>query len=204
MINNEYDNQIPLDKVIALDPGICKFLVGYTGEGNAVVYGQKDINVLVNLAIQQDHIRSDYSARKQSLPRKFFTLSDRIQNLRNDLHYKIANDLCDNYKYIFLGDFVGGKTKNRFVNRTSLLFAFDMFQKKLIHVSKKKNVIVKIQNEACTSKTCSSCGNYYKQLVCNQQREYKCNACNSLFDRDFNAAKNILVRGLVENNFKAR
>ena len=47
-----------------------------------------------------------------------------------------------------------------------------------------------------SSKICSNCGNYYKELKLSE-RIWKCSECNEEHDRDVNAAKNIRNFGLI-------
>ncbi len=49
-----------------------------------------------------------------------------------------------------------------------------------------------------TSKTCSECGNIDDRLGTN--KIYKCKSCDSIMDRDLNAAKNILLKFLIEQS----
>ena len=58
-----------------------------------------------------------------------------------------------------------------------------------IHCSK-----VILVNEAFTSQTCSSCGNMYKIET---SEIYNCPSCKNIMGRDINAAKNILMKGLL-------
>ena len=51
--------------------------------------------------------------------------------------------------------------------------------------------------EDYTSKTCSSCGNLKDDLGSN--KIYSCSSCSSVFDRDFNAAKNIMLKYICEH-----
>jgi len=50
--------------------------------------------------------------------------------------------------------------------------------------------ILKIGRFAPSSKTCSNCGYINKKLAL-KDREWKCNKCNTVHDRDVNAAINI-------------
>ena len=57
-----------------------------------------------------------------------------------------------------------------------------------------KNKLLYIVNEANTTKTCSFCGNIY----CPGKSEiYNCCNCKRNIGRDINAAKNILMKGIM-------
>ena len=47
-----------------------------------------------------------------------------------------------------------------------------------------------------SSKTCSKCGYYYKNLK--YEKEWTCPQCQTTHDRDINASKNILKQGLID------
>jgi putative transposase len=55
--------------------------------------------------------------------------------------------------------------------------------------------IVEIVGAHHTTKTCSSCGN--NQTMALTDRVYECKSCSRVLDRDFNAGKNILMKGLL-------
>ena len=46
---------------------------------------------------------------------------------------------------------------------------------------------------------CANCGKINNELTL-KDREWKCEGCNTLHDRDINASKNILDFGLHQNN----
>ena len=53
-----------------------------------------------------------------------------------------------------------------------------------------------LQNEAYTSKTCSSCGHVHKNL--GSKKVLKCEVCGFEIDRDINGARGIYLRALGE------
>jgi len=50
-----------------------------------------------------------------------------------------------------------------------------------------------------SSKTCSQCGNYNKDLKLSD-REYTCKSCGSVLDRDYNASLNLKNYGQLAIN----
>lgn len=54
-----------------------------------------------------------------------------------------------------------------------------------------------ICDEQYTSKTCGNCGNLHASL--GKSKVYSCCKCGKVFDRDINAARNILIRFLTLN-----
>ena len=52
-----------------------------------------------------------------------------------------------------------------------------------------------VVTEEYTSKTCGACGHLHDKLGGNKR--FRCPKCNALFDRDWNAARNILIKFLA-------
>ena len=48
-----------------------------------------------------------------------------------------------------------------------------------------------------TTQNCSNCGSKPENILKLQERTYRCGSCGYLIDRDYNAARNILLKGLV-------
>lgn len=65
-----------------------------------------------------------------------------------------------------------------------------------------QNILLSLQNEACTSRTCSNCGWYHRTLDSN--KIYTCGRCEMVMDRDVNAARNIYMRAWLEGGSEFR
>jgi putative transposase len=66
------------------------------------------------------------------------------------------------------------------------------FRKRLEYKCNKYNINYQLINENYTSKTCSSCGNYNKDLK--EEKIYYCKKCQLNIDRDVNGSRNIYIR----------
>ena len=71
---------------------------------------------------------------------------------------------------------------------------FYKFKKRLEYKASINNKLIVCVNEAYTSQTCSYCGNLYNPGC---SKIYSCINCKKNIDRDINAAKNILMKGLL-------
>lgn len=69
---------------------------------------------------------------------------------------------------------------------------FFEFQEKLKYKCSITNTKFKLINESHTSKICSNCGNYNKDLK--GEHIYSCIKCSLLMDRDINACRNIYMK----------
>ena len=190
--NNDNDKQ----KIISLDPGLRTFLTGVTN--NHIIEIAPNLkNKFIKYYDKIDGIKSNLNVNHK---RKHLDKYDKyIENYINDVHWQTVNLLTSNYNHIFLGNF---STKNMVEsNKTSKLnkriantLKLYQFREKLKYKCLINNCKLKIINEYNTSKCCSNCGNIKADLGDN--KIYKCKKCNHLYDRDVNAAKNILLKGL--------
>jgi transposase len=100
-------------------------------------------------------------------------------------HYKVARALISKYDIIYYGDILMYHQQLR----------FDLFKKTLVKLANKSNKKVYIVDESFTTKTCSFCGEFNKFMT--NEKIYNCEHCKSLIQRDSNAAKNILLKGII-------
>lgn len=127
----------------------------------------------------------------------------RKSNLIDELHWKTINDIVKNNDYIFYGDIKSHnivKNKNNHnLNKNTNDLKFYKFKQRLIEKVEEYNKQIYIVNEAYTTQTCSYCGNINKNVKSSEI--YKCTNinCNIHIDRDMNAAKNILMKGIIYN-----
>lgn len=91
---------------------------------------------------------------------------------------------CDKKKY--------NRKKNKGFNKSILNAGFYSFKTKLEHkASQNGKKAVAIGRFYASSQTCSSCGAKNKKVKNLKVREWTCQECGSVHDRDVNAAKNI-------------
>lgn len=128
---------------------------------------------------------------------------NRLEKLKDnyilEVHHKAANYLLNNFDIIFYGDIkshdIVKNGKNKKLNRDINSIKFYQFKQYLLFKAKIQNKLVLEINEAYTTKTCSSCGTLNDPKC---SKVYKCNNCNSTFERDLSAAKNMLMKGLFQ------
>jgi ribosomal protein L37AE/L43A len=198
---------------VSLDPGKRTFLTGYM---NGVGCG--DVDVALNdrlLALRKRLLRLDAilagKGRRKDKPtgrkrrNKLMgrrSLEARISNIVDDAHWKLAHWLCGVADDVVLGNFyIPGIVKgclNGSVKWVLLRQRHCLFRQRLQHVaSQYAGVKVHMQNEAYTSKTCTHCGKLNERL--GASKIFVCPHCAMTFDRDGNAARNILIRWIVES-----
>lgn len=172
------------DRIISLDPGVRKFLVGYDPRGYSLFIGEGANIELMNLLYDIDKIEKPYKEWK------------RVKNLVNELHWKTISFLVENYDIIILPDFrvqqmVRKKKLGRMTKRLMNMFSFYKFKEKLRYkceIYKKRLIIV---DESYTSCTCGVCGTINKT---GGKELFKCKKCDLEIDRDVTGARNILIK----------
>jgi putative transposase len=171
------------ERVIALDPGVRKFMVGYDPKGYSIFFGEGASLELTRLLYDTDNNPS-YAKWKK------------IKNMVSELHWKTISFLIENYDTIILPDFrisqmIRKKKLAKITKRLLLMFSFHSFKEKLIYkcsTYKKKLCIV---NESYTSCTCGVCGEINNVKG---QEIYKCNKCKLVIDRDVSGSRNIFIK----------
>lgn len=199
---SKYDN----DGVISLDPGVRTFLTGYDGYNRNIVHlgtNQKQLEKLYKeLDILERKISNKKNKETMKLRKACKAKRKRIHNLVKDMHYKIANFLCSNYKTILLPEFKtqqmvskdGGRTISKKTVRLMNTLSHYIFRRRLIEKSQEyEHCHVIIVNESHTSKTCSGCGWVHSKL--GGSKTFTCGGkCGQEMDRDVNASKNIFLK----------
>ena len=112
----------------------------------------------------------------------------RINHIRKFVSYLIKKQP----QYIAIEDLnVKGMMKNKYLAKDIANCSFYTIKEHLIRKATERCIAVRLVDRFYpSSKTCSNCGNYNKDLKLSQ-RVYHCNACQEKIDRDFNASLNI-------------
>jgi putative transposase len=207
------DNQARTDKVVALDPGVRTFQTGYDPDGFCFECGSKGMKYIFRLCYQLDKIQSRLAKEKETmrhkkryrLKRAMKRIRVRIRNMIDDCHKKLTKFLVENYNVILLPDFNTQKmvrrTKRKIGTKTAramLTWSHYRFKMRLINKCREyPNRKVIVVDESYTSKTCGHCGWINWNLGAN--KTYCCQQCKIVIDRDFNAARNILIKILCKS-----
>lgn len=129
----------------------------------------------------------------------------RIRNLVDELHKRFVKWLVENYHTVLLPEFetqrMVRKCDRKLSSKTArAMLGWSHYRFKLRFKNKTREYPwckIVICDEHFTSKTCGSCGNLYQSL--GSRKTFKCPNCHQEFDRDMNAARNILLRFITNN-----
>ena len=127
------------------------------------------------------------------LERQIKLIHRSIRNIRINHIRKFISELIKKQpKYIAIEDLnVKGMMRNKHLAKDVANCSFYTIKEHLVRKAKERNIIVRLVDRFYpSSKTCSNCGSYKKNLKLSQ-RVYHCNSCQVKIDRDFNASLNI-------------
>jgi putative transposase len=157
---------------------------------------------------RRDHCRK-YSKKWHFYQRKWLKMRRKLTNQLRDFQHKVSKVMVTNTRAhtLVVGDLTvkrmaqkrrargqgkATRTLNHSIQNTGFLGRFAQF---LTYKAKKVGKRVIRINEAQTTKTCCVCGMIRDRRL--SERVIKCN-CGTPFDRDQNAAVNIMVRFLLQ------
>ena len=127
------------------------------------------------------------------LERQIKLIHRSLRNIRINHIRKFVSDLVKKQpQYIAIEDLnVKGMMKNKYLAKDIANCSFYTIREHLIRKATERHIAVRLVNRFYpSSKTCSNCGNYNKDLKLSQ-RVYHCSNCQEKIDRDFNASLNI-------------
>ena len=196
MNDNEFVKFNKTSRDVGIDLGVKDFVITSNGEvfENKHFY-KKDEKKLVKLQRQLSKKRkgsSNFIKQCKRIASVFETISNKKENY---IHY-VVNELLGKYDVIYMEDLnTSGMLKTHKLAKAIQEVGFFKFkttlQNKTLQNDKK---VVLIGRYYPSSKTCSQCGYIHKDLKL-KERHWQCPKCGTKYDRDFNAALNILYEG---------
>jgi len=120
-------------------------------------------------------------------------LYKKLTNIRNNYIHQVTTEIVKTKpSKIVLEDLnVSGMMKNKNLAKSIADSKWFKFRQQILYKSELYGIKVILADRFYpSSKTCSSCGSYKKDLRL-RDRTYKCNECGLIIDRDINAAINL-------------
>ncbi|MFA5207530.1 MAG: RNA-guided endonuclease TnpB family protein [Candidatus Paceibacterota bacterium] len=175
------------DNTTGIDLGIKSFLVTSKGE---VFENPKFLRIVQS---RLKYIQSKYSKYKgKRTKHKLTILHEKIGNQRKDFLNKISTKLIGENQSIAIENLnINGMLQNHSLAQSIIDVGWGMFIDMLKYKAEwqGKNII-QIGRFESSSKTCNVCGTINKELEL-KDRVWTCKNCNTIHDRDINAAINI-------------
>lgn len=194
-------------RVCALDPGVRTFQTIYNPEGYCFEYGAQDVQRLYRLAHAYDSLQSRWTRvnakQRKRMKRAGRRIQQKIKNLTRDLHNKLAKELCTHHEIVIIPKFDtsqmirrGQRRIRSKTARAMVTWSHYTFRQRLISKAEEMGTHVEVVSEEYTSKTCGRCGRIKQNL--GGAKVFVCSHCGYRVDRDFNGARNILLKTLSE------
>lgn len=141
---------------------------------------------------------------KTHLRKREKKIREKLKNRVKDIHWKIINYLTNRYKFITLGNWSTKSCKEKKSvldkkdKRSMDQMAVFQFRLRMSHKSKEKNVNYQLIDEYCTTQMCSYCA--YRNIEIGASKVFDCPKCKVKVDRDVNSCRNMLLKGLKQND----
>jgi putative transposase len=195
------ESKIKSRNIISLDPGLRIFMTGLS-ETNAIKLGA-NVNKIIGSKIRRiNKIKKNDSISKKIKNKNEKMINRKITNMVDDLHWKTIKYLTNTYKKILLGDMSAKSIVNNNksilspIQKTACLRTrYYTFSQRLEYKCKLTKTSYSLVDEMYTSKICSNCGNYNKDLKA--EKIYKCVNCDLSIDRDINGCRNIFMKDIL-------
>ncbi len=190
----------PFDKTnksVGIDTGIKELAILSDGSSYENIKSLK--TKLKKLKYEQRQLskkqKGSQSRNKQK--RKLALVHEKVTNIRKDYLHKVSTEIIKNHDVICIEDLaVKNMMKNHKLAQAMSDVSLGAFYTMLEYKANwNDRQFVKVDRFFPSSKTCSNCG-WIKQDLTLAIREWTCESCGEIHDRDVNAAKNILKQGI--------
>lgn len=143
-------------------------------------------------------VRLPVSENAKKARARLSKLHARIAHIRQDALHKLTSDLTRRFHTIGIEDLnVRGMLRNRRLARSVADMSFFEFRRQLEYKAERRGGLVVVADRWFpSSKTCSACGTIQEKMPL-AVRQWTCPDCGAFHDRDVNAARNLLARGLA-------
>ena len=186
----------PKNSIIGLDLGIKDFII--TSEGQHYENLKSKRNNQIKLArVHRELSRKQKGSNHQKQARiRLAKTYNKLNNIKEYYLHSITNQLLSENQTIVIEDLnVSGMLKNHRLARSIQELSLNRFKTMLMYKAEwYGREVIQVSRWFPSSKLCSCCG-YKKDDLTLKDRSWVCPECNSLHDRDLNAAINIKNEG---------
>ena len=194
----------PKNDVIGIDLGIKDFVItseGETYENIKIKRNNKDKLAKLHREVSR---RKKGSSNRNKSRKKLAKYYEKLNNIKENYLHEVSNKLLDDSQVIVIEDLnVKGMVKNHKLARSIQELSLSTFTNMLEYKAEwYGREVVKIDRWYPSSKTCSCCGWKNDNLTL-KDREFICQECGLVIDRDVNAGINIKNEGLRMLNEKS-
>lgn len=201
LIDYNINQKENIDSAIGLDLGIKDFIVDSNGNRYENKHFYKNKEQKLKKLNKQLSKKQKGSNNRNKLRIKLSKVHEKIKNQRNTYLQQITSKLVNENQVICIENLnVKGMLQNHKLSKSIQEMSLYEFRRQLEYKCKwyGRQLII-IDRFYPSSKTCHNCGYIYKELKLSE-REWICPHCSKVIARDYNAAQNILDKGLRQLN----
>lgn len=202
--------EIPTNEGVGIDLGIEKLAavsdgsiyknINKTKEVKRLEKRKKRLQRKVSKKYEMNKIKTkggEYRYQKTNniikLENQLKKLNQRLTNIRHNYLHQVTTEITKRKpSFIVVEDLnVSGMMKNKHLSKAIQQQGFYEFYRQLQYKSEWNNIKFIVADRFFpSSKTCSQCGSYKKDLKLSD-RKYICSECGCILDRDYNASLNL-------------
>lgn len=208
LIDGDLNKQLPeTNNMIGIDLGIKSFVTTSNNESfENLKLKQNNEKKLTRL--HRDLSRKAVGSNNRNKQRiKLSKFYEKLNNKKENYLHSVTNKLLNDNQVIVMENLnVSGMMKNHKLARSIQELSLHRFKSILDYKSNwYGRELVLVDQFYPSSKLCNSCG-YKNDLLSLSDREWKCDGCGEIHDRDHNASLNILNEGkrIINNKIGSR
>ena len=198
LVETEIEQLEPSKKMIGLDLGIKDLIVDSNGKKYK---NHKYLTKSQELLAREQRklskmVKGSNNRNKQRI--KIARLHKKIQNQRNDYLHKLSRKIIDENQVIALEDLkvIDMEHKNKLARNITDASWSRLVSMLIYKANWYGRKVIKVPNNYPSSQLCSVCGYQNSITKSLNIRKWVCPECGTVHDRDINAAKNILSKGI--------
>jgi len=183
--------KIDFTKLVGIDVGIKSFAYDSDGHNTSNPLNLKKMLKPIVRVQRKISRRVKGSNNRLKAIRHLQRIHERITNKRNDFQHKLSSTYANHYDVVFVEDLqLTNMVKNHKLAQSIMDSSWGAFLQKLEYKCK---LLIKVPARNTTI-DCSRCGSKVPKNLA--VRIHRCDKCDLIMDRDYNASINILQKGL--------
>lgn len=200
--NKEKEKCNHITDVVSIDPGVTPFMTFYSDKVYGNIGGSIINDTISPLLYKSDKLLEKAKAKKRwysrmKLRKRAALLREHARNKVKDMREHATKFFAKNFKYILLPKMnikrmVSSDKLPPVAARALLTSNQCAFRERLKQKCHEYGSTVIMCTEEYTSVTCTVCGNIHDNL--GKNKTYNCVKCKSIIDRDYNGARNIMLK----------